>query len=115
MLLANRHNQRSAIRKNLLSIDKSHEALSQHEQQRLARLRTTGWQSLSQTACITVISELDATKAVLSDLLVPEAIKDLQQLYTTANNYLFFQVSEEKYCVKNIHWESFDPKDPVTR
>jgi hypothetical protein len=42
MLLANRHNQRSAIRKNLLSIDKSYEALSQYEQQRLARLRTTG-------------------------------------------------------------------------
>jgi hypothetical protein len=75
----------------------------------------TALQSLSQTACITVISELDAMKAVLSDLLVPEAVKDLLQQYTAANDYLFFQVSEEKYYVKKIHWESFDPKDPVTR
>jgi hypothetical protein len=54
-------------------------------------------------------------KAFLSDLLVPEAVKDLLQQCEAANNYLFFQVSEEKFYVKKFHWESFDPQDPVTR
>jgi hypothetical protein len=89
--------------------------ISKHEQRRLARLRTTTLQSLSQTACLTVISELDAMKAVLLDLLVPEAVKDLLQQYKAANDYLFFQVSEEKFYVKKFHWESFDSQDPVMR
>jgi hypothetical protein len=56
-------------------------------------------------------------KAVLSDLLVPEAVKDLLQQYKAANKeYLFFQVSEETYYVKTFHLESFDPQqDPVMR
>jgi hypothetical protein len=54
-------------------------------------------------------------KAVLSDLLVPEAVKDLLQQYEAANNYLFFQVLEKMFFVKTFHWESFDPQDPVTR
>jgi hypothetical protein len=41
-------------------------------------------------------------KAVLSDLLVPEAVKDLLQQYEAANNYLFFQVSERKVLCQSI-------------
>jgi hypothetical protein len=54
-------------------------------------------------------------KAVLSNLFVTKAVKDLLQQYEAANNYLFFQVSEEKFHVRKIYWESFDPQDPVTR
>jgi hypothetical protein len=84
------------------SIDTSHEAICKHEQRQLGRLRSTALQSLSPTACLTVISELEATKAVLSDLLVPVAVKDLLQQYEAANAYLFFQVLEEKFYVKNF-------------
>jgi hypothetical protein len=97
------------------SIDRSHEAIWKHEQQQLARLWTTALQSLSQTACLTLISKLDAMKAILSDLLVPKAVNHLLQQYEAANDYLFFQVSKKKYYVKTFHWESFDPKDPVMR
>jgi hypothetical protein len=86
------------------SIDRSHEAISKHERRQLARVRTTALQLLSQTACLTVVSELDSMKAVLSDLLVPEAVNDLLQQYEAANNYLFFQVSEETFYVKKLHW-----------
>ena len=97
------------------SIDRSHDAIAKHELRRLSKLRRTALQSLSQTACLMVESELDAMKAVLSDLLVPKAVRDLLQQYQAANDYLFFQVSEEKFYVKKFHWESFDPQDPVTR
>jgi hypothetical protein len=65
--------------------------------------------------CLKVISDLDAMKAVLSNLLVPKAVKELLQQYEAANNYLFFEVSEEIFYVKTIHWESFDPQDPMIR
>jgi hypothetical protein len=75
------------------SIDRSHEAITQHEVRRLEKLRRGALQSLSQTACVGVETELDAIKAVLSDLLVDKAVKDLIQQYEAANDYLFFQVS----------------------
>jgi hypothetical protein len=79
------------------SMSRSHEAIWKHEQQRLARLLTTTLQSLSQAACLTVVSKLDAMKAVLLDLLVPKAVNHVLQQYEAANDYLFFLVSEEKF------------------
>ena len=67
-------------------------------------------QSLSQTACVGVETELDAIEAVLSDMLVDKAVKDLMQQYEAANDYLFFEISEGKFYVKKFHWESFDPR-----
>jgi hypothetical protein len=61
------------------------------------------------------VSELDAVKAVLSDMVVDNAVKDFLQQCEAAKDCLFFQVSEEKFHVKKFHWESFDSQDPVTR
>jgi hypothetical protein len=97
------------------SIDTSHGAINGHEKGRLVRLRTKALQSLSQTACVTVTTELDAFEAILSDQLVDKAVKDLLQQFQAANDYLFFQVSEKMFYVKKFHWESFDSQDPVTR
>jgi hypothetical protein len=62
------------------------------------------------------MTKLDAMKTVLSDMLVDNAVKDLMQQHEAANDCLFFQISESKFCVKKFYWEPFDPDDDlVTR
>jgi hypothetical protein len=43
------------------------------------------------------------------------AVLDLLQQFLSANNYVFFEDSKDKFLVKKLHWESFNEEDPVTR
>jgi hypothetical protein len=100
--------ENAALKKNTMgparpnqSIDTSHEGIWKDEQQRLARLLTTALQSLSQTACLTLISELNAMKAVLSDLLVPEAVTRIFCSNTKLQTTTYSSRSRKKSFTEN--------------